>query len=130
MAPCGSALTISDRRGSLLALGTASGQSLTLGTPFRRVRGGEQSFADARANGKVAPKTVIRPNSIRRLKSTRRRPSRPVRSNGEKPLLGNESLVAGPADGVVGHLADAQHGQPVVGGPFEGVFDVVPAVVA
>src|SRR5882757_2992125 len=48
---------------------------------------------------------------------------------GKNPLLGNESLVAGPADGVLRHLADTQHRQPVVGGPFEGVFDVVPTVV-
>jgi hypothetical protein len=37
---------------------TPSGQSLTLG-PFRRFQGGEQSFADARVNGKVAPTAVI-----------------------------------------------------------------------
>jgi hypothetical protein len=38
-------------------LTTPSGQSLTLG-PFRRFQGGEQSFADARVNGKVAPTAV------------------------------------------------------------------------
>ena len=47
--PNGKSLT----RGSCAPL--SSGQSLTLGTPIGAFRGGEQSFADARANGKVAP---------------------------------------------------------------------------
>jgi hypothetical protein len=51
---------------------TPSGQSLTLG-PFRRFQGGEQSFADARVNGKVAPIPAVRVPTIGRLKSTQKR---------------------------------------------------------